>query len=528
MIFQRKRLPTAWKAIGTTKPRDAAESATILVHTRERSTPQLDPSMTTGKAPSLYELLSARCLPSTDDKPELSHFRALAGRLLGVAPSFASLAQLSPPTLRVYLTMLRPCFGIPAVDFHCSPVSTALRREVILQSSLTHNCAYCISHCAGFGDVLGGSLPLQCARGGSFSTLANGSASSSGSAAPEARTNDKATQQVLALVRAACSFPSSVTESMKDDVRDSIGDHGYSQVVSILCFMGWLNFAMDSCGTRIELPVIPFAQEVLTDVAPELDLSRFKQDGTPTPAVRHQVAHARYAARTETGRQAADSNGRTLLQTLTAWLENAFQVLGLVPSVMRALAYEKTVLTGIPSTNDALDAWSLQNLGVSLEIVMETRDVNLKRMLCLGLRESFLSPSAESGSMWQKVQKLALLFAFGKSLGNDVLKQSAKLMMHAAQKDKELVVREADVKEFDAFCASSPVANSSDASSNFGSEFQSAARFVAACGGRGGGLSEANIADVSTISEPGKIVEVVGLIGFFGFLHRLSVLGPVS
>lgn len=459
--------------------------------------------MTSGPS-TLYEAVRQHGLTAEECVDEYGAFLSLSTRIVGIPMTkFASIAHLSPLTIKPYMGILRSMFRVPTCDFGVGAINGRQRRLLLLGSSATHGCAFCSAHTALMGDAMGGSRVQQCYRAGTVVV----------------DVKEDGDDEINALVAEVCSFPARVTEETRANFVAKFGEKGYQDAASMLAFMGWLNYNMDVLEMTLESEVAPFAQMILaprnlpfdvTDIADE-------KDG--------QAALGKERVKAVTGEGIRNPWSRAW-----AYVNNAWSFLQMFPNVVKALSIEKEWFHPLPYSLNDLAVWRRKNFGCDLTFDQGMENEEVKRALTFICREVLLKDEI---TKWTRAEKYKLLYIFGKGLGNEVLVSEAVALETARVKNQKAAEGEsADPsigstsevrKELDnVFATASSDAKPFDA-------FSSAANLIFHAAGPSGQVAKSGSMKefLQYVTVPSVQMEIIGMIGLFAMMHRTSIMcGP--
>eukprot|EP00177_Eucheuma_denticulatum_P001070 GFKZ01001952.1.p1 GENE.GFKZ01001952.1~~GFKZ01001952.1.p1 ORF type:complete len:481 (+),score=68.25 GFKZ01001952.1:50-1444(+) len=450
-------------------------------------------------SPSLVSAVAPHRLPDATLRRQYGCFLNLAARLLGLVPSFASFAHVSPLTINFYFAALSTCFRIPLCDLGIRKITPRHRRLATLQSSISHQCRYCIAHTCLMGSLTSGSQVQQIAKAGGWHRFIG--------------TVSHLDDVLLQLVKEACAFPAAIRAETRDRFLHVYGETAYDDVTSIVSFMAWLNYMMHSFGMQIESHAAPLASLILNTVDDSIKLDQaVANDGLLSE-----------------GQETVDwitSNKRaSLFQRVLVHLRNIFDLLSLLPSVVKAIRKEAAMLAPVPKEVGALDLYMYFHMGYNPMFIRNVNDPALKRVMVFGAREIFIRDKETS---WKKTERLLLLYAFGKHVSNSTLVEDAVQLIYVLHSDKLAVFPDGmDVtaesraelqQELDVYYEKELAKTEAD------SRFSAAFRYVCECSRPGHAINDNAKADVvEYVKDPRSIVDIPGMIAFFGFIHRASV-----
>ena len=325
------------------------------------------------------------------------------------------------------------------------------------------------------GDVINGPLVAQCARRGELIL----------DDAPGA-------DLVRKFVGEVCGFPGALSPETRAEFVQRFGEKGFTEIASMICFMGWLNFTMGAAGMKLESRMLPFAEVITRNRRLPFSLRAATKNDNEEHLGEAEVASVRR---------------RGVWGKFVENMKNAWSLVALIGPVASAGLAEKNWFAGIPTSVTELDKWCSDELGVKLDGFSSIPDPILKRAYALGLRLVFV----EDDPMWSRQQKAWFLYVIASGMIDERLRNDA-LKLLGEDGSKEEAQRVSGIAKL----PNEPADN-----------FEAALKFMHVNAGFADNVTE-KIVDglVEHVKEHRSIVDLAGMVGHFGFWHRAGVLYP--
>lgn len=453
-------------------------------------------------ATSICEALSERRLSDAELFKRYGVFLHLTARLLGCKPAYTSYAHFSSLALNFYFGALTSCLRIPTIDLGFGTLSPSQRRLALFQSSLTHRCSYCCGHTCLMGDMLKGSQHDQVVQAGGWDNYH--------------RQKSEQDQMIKRLVRDVCSFPARLSVATKKQFIDIFGTSGYDELTSMVSFMGWLNYEMGAMGMQLEGKAAPMASLVFHTFDPDDNIDFLAADDGDQTKGQQDVQSLR-------NKKHASPWYRSV-----AFLRNIWNLISMVPKVIRATRLEKAMFRGIPDKTEALDTFMVEHFGSLPAFMRIVDDMVLKRVLAFGSREVF---AKNEQTDWTRGERFSMLYVFGRKLKNETMVDDALVMArmlkpntcgseNANHREEDLAALPSETRKGKLELLYSDIESGRIA----GDRLSAALKFVFNCAGPVSQVSDdARRQVVENVTDPRSLVDLTGIISFCGFIHRVVI-----
>lgn len=351
--------------------------------------------------PSLTSLLPIPPSPV----PPFSHGSYLASRTLGIPPSSYAYFCTSPFSAALHSTLIPASLGIPTIDFHLSSLTSHLRRLTFFASTFTFNCSYCLAHACVTGDVINGPVPLQVARGGSFPLLV----------ADENDDRLSDVERALVTLANAVAYRKMPNVNVKEQVKNVkavLGQSATEKAIWIICIAGFLNTCMDAVGARIEGPIAEFAKQVYE--MEELQVN----DG--------------------------------IHSSLDMQNEREWEIVGVMKMIACVIGVKKLqwqIEKGMPDDKMTIQKWMEEKIGYMPRFVENMKEMQSMKMITSSMRWAMVQEGDEWGRKWNKRNRCALMWVYGKEsyceemceiakgLGRDVVEEADMIYLWKGEGD---------------------------------------------------------------------------------------------